>query len=303
MQGICSADGYRLQALPEKRADMGDTPFIKFYPSDFLGGTSGLSPAERGVYITLLCLIYENDGPVERHDARLARRCGSPKASFVRILDELIGQGKMIERDGMLFNKRAEKALVDRQTRTQNATHAARAKWSAQAQKTQSNQRSGNAGAVRGQCVGDAKPEARSQILKEPNGSLSFDEFAAETMDELSEASRLYSEAAQRAGWPKVRSMTPARRSALRARLKECGGIDGWREALRRAEQSPHLCGHNDRGWTASFDFLTKQSKFNALLEGQYDARTHNNKPAQMREDRIDPALEQIARLARSRQA
>jgi uncharacterized protein YdaU (DUF1376 family) len=33
---------------------MGESPFIKFYPSDFLAGTSGLSPAERGVYITLL---------------------------------------------------------------------------------------------------------------------------------------------------------------------------------------------------------------------------------------------------------
>lgn len=81
---------------------MGEQPFIKFYPSDFLGGTSGLSPAERGVYITLLCLIYEADGPIKRDDSRLARCCGAPKAAFQRTLEALIDQGKIVEGDGML---------------------------------------------------------------------------------------------------------------------------------------------------------------------------------------------------------
>lgn len=148
---------------------MGETPFIKFYPSDFLGGTSGLSPAERGVYITLLCLIYESDGPIQRHDARLSRRCGAPKAAFVRILDGLIDEGKITESDGMLSNKRAEKALVDRTNRTQNSTHAANQRWTAQDKKTQQKQRPMDAGAMPPQCVGDAsqkpEPEYRDTIV------------------------------------------------------------------------------------------------------------------------------------------
>ena len=145
---------------------MGDAPFIKFYPSDFLGGTSGLSPAERGVYITLLCLMYETDGPIERHDARLSRRCGAPKAAFQRILEALIDEGKIVEIDGMLSNRRAEKAIVDRQNRSQTATHAAQSRWSAQAGKTQQNQRVKDAAAMPGQCVGDAsqKPEPELDI-------------------------------------------------------------------------------------------------------------------------------------------
>lgn len=142
---------------------MTDTPFIKFYPSDFLGGTSGLSPAERGVYITLLCLMYESDGPIARDDARLARRCGAPKAAFIRILDALIDVGKVTQDGDMLSNRRAEKALMDRTNRTQNAAHAAKERWSAPAKKNEQNQGQEDAGAMPEQCVADAKPEARSQ--------------------------------------------------------------------------------------------------------------------------------------------
>lgn len=135
---------------------MGDNPFIKFYPSNFLGGTSGLSPAERGVYITLLCLMYEEDGPIERHDARLSRRCGAPKAAFQRILEALIDEGKIVERDGLLSNRRAEKAIVDRQNRTQIGTHAAHQRWSAHGEKTQQKQGQDHADALPEQCTSDA---------------------------------------------------------------------------------------------------------------------------------------------------
>ncbi len=142
---------------------MSETPFIKFFPSDFLGGTSGLTPAERGVYITILCLIWDGDGPVAMDDARLARRCGMPKAPFNRILSALIDDGKIIRTDRGLTNKRAEKALVDRHIRRKNATHAARKKWGVHDEKNEQNQCKNDAGAMREQCESNAKPEARSQ--------------------------------------------------------------------------------------------------------------------------------------------
>jgi hypothetical protein len=82
-----------------------------------------------------LCLIYEADGPIERHDGRLSRRCGSPKAALSAVLDGLMAEGKIVEVDGMLTNRRAEKAIVDRQNRSQNSTHAAQQRWTAQAKK------------------------------------------------------------------------------------------------------------------------------------------------------------------------
>jgi uncharacterized protein YdaU (DUF1376 family) len=150
---------------------MSETPFIKFYPGDFLGGTSGLSPAERGVYITLLCLIYEADGPIARDDARLSRRCGAPKATFARILEALIEVGKITEQDGKLSNNRAEKALIDRQIRVQNSGVAAKARWSARDQKTEQKQDAQDAPAMPPQCVADAIPEP--ELDRERDKSLS----------------------------------------------------------------------------------------------------------------------------------
>jgi len=102
---------------------------------------------------------------------------------------------------------------------------------------------------------------------------------------ESAEAVANYNKVAKSVGWPSVQKMTPARRSALRMRLKECGGIDGWRQALERAANSNHLTGQNSRGWVASFDFLTNLSSFTKLMEGNYDNRaqiTKRNKSSEM---------------------
>lgn len=138
---------------------MGDVPFIKFYPGDFLAGTSGMSPAERGVYITLLCLIYEADGPIVLDETRLARRCGAPKNVFSKLLEALIMDGKLTLEGGFLSNRRAEKALADRHIRIKNSTMAAAQKWKREKQKDQGKQWGNYAAASATQCVSDAIPE------------------------------------------------------------------------------------------------------------------------------------------------
>lgn len=254
---------------------MSDHPFIKFYPSDFLAGTSGLSPAERGIYITLLCLIYENDGPIVRDDARLSRRCGAPKAGFIKAISALIDEGKITQDGDMLSNRRAEKALMDRTNRSQNSTHAANQRWGAQAQKYKQNQKGCDALAMPPQCASDASQKPEPDIREEPKGSLS-PAGDPKPFDEIACAVSAYNEAAEAAGWPKVQVLSKSRRAALRARLKEAGGVTGWAEALARAQSSPHLCGQNDRGWRANFDFLTRQSSFAKLMEGNYDPADRN---------------------------
>jgi len=83
--------------------------YFKFNTADWLTGTSGLSAAERGVYITLLALIYDNDGPIFRDDGRLARKCGLPTMPFKRALDGLLSEGKLfVQDDGLLHNYRAK---------------------------------------------------------------------------------------------------------------------------------------------------------------------------------------------------
>lgn len=104
--------------------------FVPFYPSDWLGGTGRLSDGERGVYITLVAQMYEDGGPIERNDARLARLCGCRNiATFRRHLESLIDLGKIIEDDGFLFNEKAEKVLSSVSKRSSKARESANRRW------------------------------------------------------------------------------------------------------------------------------------------------------------------------------
>lgn len=87
------------------------------------------------------------------------------------------------------------------------------------------------------------------------------------------EAFKAYNDSAAQAGWPLATKLTPARRTGIKARLVDAGGIDGWKSAMARARASPLLTGDNQRGWKADLDFFLKPSKFTKLIEGSYDAR------------------------------
>jgi hypothetical protein len=75
------------------------------------------------------------------------------------------------------------------------------------------------------------------------------------------------------AGLAGVQRLTEPRRRALKARLSEAGGIDGWLAMLERIRDSAFLTGGNDRGWRADFDFVVKESNFTKIMEGKYDQR------------------------------
>lgn len=72
---------------------------------------------------------------------------------------------------------------------------------------------------------------------------------------------------------PKVTALTPKRRGIIQQRIKEHG-----REAVSvcffKAGKSDFLCGVNDRGWMASFDWIMKPENFVKILEGNYDNKT-----------------------------
>lgn len=119
--------------------------WFKFYASDWVAGVSSLSAAERGVYVTLLAIMYDQGGPIIRDDARLARQCGLPKAGFTRCLDALISFGKITEEDCRLFNNRAKNELTEREIQKQNRSSVARDNANARWQKTQEKQTQKNA--------------------------------------------------------------------------------------------------------------------------------------------------------------
>ncbi|MCT4369091.1 hypothetical protein CLG85_001535 [Yangia mangrovi] len=94
--------------------------------------------------------------------------------------------------------------------------------------------------------------------------------------NDLSHAVGRYNAAAEKAGWPQVQKLNPNRSKLLRARLKDCGGVEGWEVALRKAFDSDFLRGRTSAGFVLSFDFLIKAANFTKLMEGNYDNRSGN---------------------------
>lgn len=110
-----------------------------------------------------------------------------------------------------------------------------------------------------------------NEPVLEPDGSLSLP-----PSDDVSKAISFFNETAETNIWPMVQKVTEKRRKAVSKRLADVGGYKGWVEAIRRAARSPLLTGDNDRGWSATFDWLCNPANFTKLMEGNYDPRNPN---------------------------
>jgi uncharacterized protein YdaU (DUF1376 family) len=272
-------------------------------PIRFIDGAQGLGPDAIGAYAILIDLMYARGGKTARDDRHLAGILGCSVRLARALTDRLIKAGKVTERDGYLTNFRVETDA--KRTRNERET---RANAQRNRRETERNGRENERAASEINGLADnfvcTKPprveKSRVDIRERPKGLLSSDDDATENLpEEIEDAVTAYNAVAAEVGWPLVQVFSKARRSAIKARLAECGGMAGWLDALARARGSPLLTGQNDRGWTADFDFLTRQSSFAKLMEGSYDPRpARNGRLAEGRPNRPDPALEQIARLA-----
>jgi uncharacterized protein YdaU (DUF1376 family) len=123
--------------------------YVRFYPSDWLAGTRGMTAAEMGVYITLIAMMYERAGPVDGGDnAKLARLCGTSASGMKTILERLVADGKITREGGLLFNRRAELEIKNVMSKSEVATEKANARWAKNADKSMQEACSGIAPAM-----------------------------------------------------------------------------------------------------------------------------------------------------------
>ena len=69
--------------------------------------------------------------------------------------------------------------------------------------------------------------------------------------------------------FPSIRSLSDARKKAIAARLKTYT-VDDIRTVFENAESSSFLKGGNTRNWTATFDWLLKDTNMAKVLDGNY---------------------------------
>lgn len=116
-------------------------------------------------------------------------------------------------------------------------------------------------------------PPVQNSELRSVGAAGAPDLLTALNKDDIKLAFDAYNELAERVDLPRAMTLGTDRRTGIRARLMECGGLDGWRAALEKLGASPHCRGENDRGWRADLDFLIQPKSFRRLMEGRYDDR------------------------------
>lgn len=184
---------------------------IQFYPSDWLAGTRGLSAEETGVYITLICRMYEMAGPIERDDDRLHRLCGTPsKKTFQKVLGYLIDEGKITEDDGSLCNDRVL-SEIEKTTKVSNkARLAAEVRWK---RKPNKNNGTNNADASLGHMPAGCQSVVSSQYPvkgkkkvppKPPKGDDLFEDGFEEFWKAYPSRSLPHNKKTTRAAWDKA---------------------------------------------------------------------------------------------------
>jgi hypothetical protein len=136
-----------------------------------------------------------------------------------------------------------------------------------------------------GTAAGQQRDKPNKGVIREKEGkeditALAEPDLFKDPADDLSQAFDIYNAAASKADWPQCEARNQRRKSKLKARLKECGGVDGWRFAMEKALASDFLCNRASKPFRATIDFLLQQESFTKLMEGNYDDRSGSNQAA-----------------------
>ena len=144
---------------------------VDFSADEWLGGTSGLTDTECGIYIRACALIYSRGGPIARADLRTV--CKSRGVRFTAALDNLIQLGKLIAIDGdRLYQARCEVELQRAQHRIDAGVDAARARWQGESIKSDLSSTNGVDNSVKSDLSSTNLPQA----LHEPATKLPQEE-------------------------------------------------------------------------------------------------------------------------------
>lgn len=71
--------------------------------------------------------------------------------------------------------------------------------------------------------------------------------------------------------FPRCTTMSESRKKAIKARFTSGYTLEDFKKVFVKAEGSSFLKGRNDRNWTATFDWMIKDSNMAKILEGNYD--------------------------------
>lgn len=278
------------------------TPWFKFYPSDWIAGVSRLSAAERGVYVTLLALMYDHGEPIVRDDVRLARMCGLPTPGLTRALNSLLALGKVTLEGNRLFNERAKvecherEVLIGHKREGARVTNEKRAKKSSDGFRISARTTARTKGAtrapasepepegsslrsepkntpLRGASSGQARPDPQLPLLTVVSSKALVRRPESDEVI-LDRALDQWNPWAASHGSPQVRALTGQRAIHCRQRMKDLAEMEGidpdeaFRRLLAKCAESFFVKGQPRK--KLSFDQLMREGFMVRMMEGEY---------------------------------
>ena len=99
--------------------------------------------------------------------------------------------------------------------------------------------------------------------------------------------------------YPSIRSLSEARKKAIRARLRTYT-VDDFRTLFEKAEASEFLKGGNARNWSATFDWLIKDANMAKVLDGNYDNKSGSKQHHKGSSQELSDFYEMAAKWAES---
>lgn len=102
---------------------------IDFYPTEWLVHTAHMTPEERGIFITIVALIYSNRGRIESDFSHIANLSNCSKRLARAIVDKLVHKDDLqIDSTGKIGQKRAESELNKKRIHLENSANGGRTK-------------------------------------------------------------------------------------------------------------------------------------------------------------------------------
>lgn len=243
--------------------------WMALYVGAYLADTMHLARQHHGSYLLLIMAAFKNAGWLPNDDDMLAQvaKC-TPKewkaeralyAAFFQVTDERWTHKRV--------TAEWEKALALTDERSKAGASGAAKRWQGHSK--------GNGKRMAEPSGSHRQNDGPSQSQSQPPVTTSR-HVEAESDAQARDASALaaWQASAGQHGWPEVQFLNSTRRYQLRARLGECGGLEGWNAALTAAAAAEFL---KNQRWF-DFDWMLKPENFTRLMEGRY-AERHRSEP------------------------
>lgn len=217
------------------------------------------SAASVGVYIMLMCVLHkqadygtitlrekdkQTDDVYDNFAAKLVKHLPFERTVIAEALRELATEGVICVEGDLLMQKRMvrDAGISDKRAEAgKKGSAAANAKFDA------------------------AKSAAKVEQTPEQNAGESAKAERGVCEEIVGQYNRICT------SFPKVRSLSEARKKAIKARLNSGYTVESFAEVFRKAEGSSFLKGKNDRNWQATFDWLIKDSNMAKVIDGNYE--------------------------------